>query len=252
MDIPFRSTDPAKRLWKTRYGIMAQSSSDELAVRSLQRYGEWMEHELDLLSGVIQEGHCALEFGGEYGAHTLWLSQVVGDSGQVHVIEPRRLEFQQLCANLALNQLINVYTHSAWLGRDAGMIKLGDVMVASDVAEAATRVRSISIDSLGLDVLNLIKVNLPGTLGGILRDADETLRRCRPVIYARLGQPEQAVAEVRLLKDAGYRCWSHLPYMFNRDNFAGSDENQFPGCAKQNVIAMPVEARVEFERLHEI
>lgn len=211
MDIAIRSSDPAKRLWKTRYGIMAQQGPNEVVARSLHQYGEWMEHELDLLSGLIQEGQTTIEFGGDFGAHTLWLSQVVGEAGQVHVVEPRRLEFQQLCANLALNQLVNVYTHSAWLGRDAGMVTLSDVMNNAPAADAALRVRGISLDSLSLESLHLLKVNLPGTLAGILRDADETLRRCRPAIYARLGSTEQAVAEVRLLKDAGYRCWSHLP-----------------------------------------
>lgn len=252
MDIAIRSHDPAKRLWKTRYGITAQVSTQEPVVRSLQQYGEWMEHELDLLSGLVQEGQTTLEFGGDFGAHSLWLSQVVGQTGHVHVVEPRRLEFQQLCANLALNQLLNVYTHSAWLGRDAGMLPLGELMDAGCAADAGSRVRSVSLDSLSLEALHLLKVNLPGTLAGILREADETIRRCRPAIYARLGNPEQAVVEVRMLKEAGYRCWSHLPYLFNRDNFAGYDDNLFPGCVSANIIATPVEARMEFERLQEL
>lgn len=251
MDTQLQSKEPGKRLWKTRYGIMASRRADVMAARSLQLYGEWMEHELDLLSGLVEQGNTALEFGGEFGAHAIWLAQVVGDHGQVHVVEPRRLEFQQLCANVALNQLLNVYTHLAWLGRDNESVHVSEKLNDATAGDAAL-VRSISVDSLNLASLNLLKVNLPGTLSGILLDAEATLRRCRPVIYARLGQPEQATAEVRALKQAGYRCWSHLPYRYNGDNFNASDDNQFPGCVSQNVIAMPVETRTDFDRLQEI
>lgn len=251
MDTQLLPQDSSKRLWKTRYGVMASRRADVMAARSLQLYGEWMEHELDLLSGLLEQGNTVLEFGGEFGAHSIWLAQAVGDGGQVHVVEPRRLEFQQLCANIALNQLLNVYTHLAWLGRVEEGVLVSETLNDPGAGDTS-RVRSISVDSLALPSLQLLKVNLPGTLTAVLQDADETLRRCRPTIYARLGQPEQAIAEVRALKQAGYRCWSHLPYRYNRDNFNASDDNQFPGCVSQNVIAVPVESRTDFERLQEI
>ncbi len=245
---PALSIDGAQRLWKTRYGIAASVSAKNLVARSLQQYGEWVEQELDLLSGFVQDGQTVLEFGGDYGAHTLWLSRAVGDKGTVHVAEPRRIELQQLCANLALNGLGNVYTHSAWLGRDSGQVKLADLLPGS----SDERARSISVDHLGLDALHLLKVNLPGTLVPLLQGADEIVRRFRPIVYFRLGTAEQAVAEVKALKDHGYRCWSHLPYLFNGDNYAGNSDNMYPGCVHQNVIAAPIETRMEFDRLREI
>jgi len=243
MDTPTVSIDGAQRLWKTRYGIAASVALDNLAARSLQQYGEWVEQELDLLSGLVQDGQSVLEFGGDYGAHALWLSRVVGGNGQVHVAEPRRLQFQQLCVNVALNGLVNVHTHSVWLGRETGTGRQLD---------GGERVRCASIDSLGLDALHLIKVNLPGTLVSLLQGADETVRRFRPTIYVRLGGIDQTAAEVKALKDAGYRCWSHLPYLYSADNHAGNGDNLFPGMVHQNLIAAPIEARLEFDRLREI
>ena len=242
------SVDGAQRLWKSRYGISAALGANNLTARSLQQYGEWVEQELDLLSGFVQEGQTVLEFGGDYGAHTLWLSRAVGDKGAAHVAEPRRIEFQQLCANLALNGLTNVHTHSVWLGRENGAVKPSSEL-AKDQDE---RFRGATIDSLGLEALHLLKVNLPGTLVPLLQGADERLRRFRPTVYFRLGTTEQAMAEVKALKDAGYRCWSHLPYLFNPDNYAGNADNLFPGCVHQNVIAAPIESRMEFDRLREI
>lgn len=251
MDTPAPAVDGMQRLWKTRYGIAASVTADNLAARSLQQYGEWVEQELDLLSGLVQEGQTVLEFGGDYGAHALWLSRAVGENGQVHVAEPRRLEFQQLCANIALNSLLNVHTHSVWLGRENGSLRLLD-MLPGRRGDAGERVRSASIDSLGLDALHLLKVNLPGSLAALLQGADEAVRRFRPTVYFRLGTIEQATAEVKALKDAGYRCWSHLPYLYSADNHAGNSDNLFPGQVHQNVIAAPIEARLEFDRLREI
>lgn len=241
----------ANRLWRTRYGVVCASRSEDAVARSLQHYGEWAEQELDLLSSLVREGDHTLEIGDELGAHALWLSQAVGERGQVHVVEPRRLHLQQICANISLNGLANVHTHALWLERESRRISLAAVL-PSQAGAADESVRSTSLDELGLESLALIKVNFPGVLVPLLQGATETLRAQRPLVYARLSEGQTAVAEVRALKEAGYRCWSHLPYLYSADNFNGDSSNQFPGQVHQNLIATPVESRLEFERLREI
>lgn len=241
------------RLWHTRYGLVTAVPTEDPAARSLQLYGEWAEQEIDLLSGAIQEGQTVLEFGADYGAHTLWLAQAVGENGQVHVAEPARIPFQLLCANVAINGLPNVYTHARWLGGSKGQAPLstlaGRPVHRSDSEEA---VRLTTVDDLDLETLHLIKMNVPGALLDLLAGATETIRKHRPLIYARLTGIERAEEEVRAIKDLGYRCWSHAPYLFNRDNHAGNKSNVFPGCIFQNVIAAPVESRFEFDPRREL
>ncbi len=244
-------SNDTNRLWKTRYGVVCASRADDAVARSLQHYGEWAEQELDLLSTLVREGDHTLEVGGELGAHALWLSQAVGERGQVHVVEPRRLHLQQICANISLNGLTNVHTHALWLERESRRTPLADVLPAH-AGTTGESVRSTSLDELGLDSLALIKVNFPGVLVPLLQGATETLRAQRPLVYARLSEGQTAVAEIRALKEAGYRCWSHLPYLYSAENFNGDSSNQFPGQVHQNLIATPVESRLEFERLREI
>lgn len=241
----------ANRLWKTRYGVVCASRSDDAVARSLQLYGEWAEQELDLLSSLVREGDHTLEIGGELGAHALWLSQAVGERGEVHVVEPRRLHLQQICANISLNGLANVHTHALWLDRETRRMPLADVLPAQAGTGDET-VRATTLDELGLESLALIKVNFAGVLVPLLQGGMETLRSQRPLVYVRLSEGQAAVAEVRALKEAGYRCWSHLPYLYSADNFNGDGSNQFPGQVHQNLIATPVESRLEFERLREI
>lgn len=247
------ASESSSRLWSTRYGLMAVVPVKGAAARSLQRYGEWAEQELNLLSGLIEDGQSVLEFGGEYGAHTLWFAQAVGEKGKVYVAEPRRLLFQQLCANVAINQLTNVYTHSRWLGRadtQAALSSLPGGVVLED--EEDETVNTVTLDSLDLESLDLLKVNLPGSLIDLLLGAAETIRKHRPIIYYRLSGIEQVEAEVQAIKELGYRCWTHTPYLYNADNHVGESTNIFPGCVQQNIIASPVESRFELEQRYEL
>lgn len=235
--------------WHTRYGIVTAVTTDNTVARSLHRYGEWAEHETALLGGMIEEGQTVLEFGGDFAAHALWMAQAVGPLGQVHVAEPRRLRFQQVCANVAINGLDNVFTHPVWLGNGKGHSSLGSLL-ADTSSGADEKLRLATIDSLRLDALHLLKINQPHALVDLLAGAAETIRVHRPLLYVRLSGLDEAESEVSAIKALGYRAWSHVPYLYNADNHAGVEVNIFPGMVQQNVIAAPADSRFEFaERL---
>ena len=240
------------QLWKTRYGVMNSVPGRCPASRSLAQYGEWIEQELDQLSEIVADDQHVLEFGSEYGAHALWFARAVGDRGKVHVIEPRRMVMQQLCANVALNGLQNVHTHPMWLGRNSGTAELGSILSDVEGTERKERIPVRTLDELDLDALHLIKINYAGELLAVLEGAGGTIRRLRPNLYFRMGEQDLAEEEVRRVKDLGYRVWSHLPYLYSRNNQVGNTVNIFPGRVYQNVIATPQEGGVAFERLIEL
>jgi FkbM family methyltransferase len=244
--------DTMPQLWKTRYGVINAVTGRCAVSRSLAQYGEWVEQELDLLSEFIADDCHVLEFGSEFGAHPLWFARAVGDRGQVHVVEPSRMVMQQLCANVALNGQSNVYPHRLWLGRINGHAELGALLPAVDPVEQRERVPVRTLDELDLDALHLIKVNYPGEISALLDGAGATVRRHRPNLYFRLGEQDAAEEEVRRVKDLGYRCWSHLPYLYSRSNQVGNAVNLFPGRVHQNVIATPQESGITFDRLNEL
>lgn len=240
------TSDFSSRLWSTRYGMATAVNEDNVVAQSLKNYGEWMEQEIDLLSTVLEEGQSVLEFGAGLGAHSLWLAKAVGERGQVHATEAVRLTFQRLCANVALNQLSNVYTYQRYLGRanGHGSITLGEGREESFLVT--------TVDDLKLGALHLIKINPQNALLDLLAGAAETIRKYRPIIYFRLSGIEQARVEVQAVKELGYRAWSHTPYLHNPSNHAGTTLNLFPGAVYQNVIASPVEGRFELDARHEL
>jgi len=210
----------ASPLLTTRYGIAAPNASDTPAARALQLYGEWAEQETDLLSGVVTDGHHVLEVGGDHAAHTLWLALAVGDTGAVHVVEPRRLPFQQLCANIALNQLANVHTHHAYLGANDGNEGL-----------ASETTRRIRLDSLALPALHLLKVNIPDVLEDLLKGAGATLVEHRPLVYARLGGPASAEREVDAVKAWAIGSGRTHPPCSTQITTRGSPATCFRACS---------------------
>src|SRR5262249_4245673 len=110
------------RLTRTRQGLMLYNRNDQYIGRSIDMYGEFSAGEADLLKQAIKPGWTVVEAGANIGAHTLAMAKQAGTRGVVHAIEPQRIVFQTLCANLALNSVANVYCHHAAVGETAGTI----------------------------------------------------------------------------------------------------------------------------------
>src|SRR6478672_202977 len=95
--------------------------------RSLDLYGEYSEGEVEVFRQIVQPGHVVVEVGANLGAHTVFLSQQVGQKGVVVAFEPQRIVYQTLCANLALNNLPNVFALQQAAGSRPGGIKIPPV-----------------------------------------------------------------------------------------------------------------------------
>jgi len=93
--------------------------------KSLEVYGEWSHGEVDLLSKLLRPDDNVIEIGSNIGAHTVFIARDICSSGIVYAFEPRRLLFQMLCVNIALNGLTNVFAYQKAIGREAGSVKEG-------------------------------------------------------------------------------------------------------------------------------
>src|SRR6185295_9733823 len=107
-------------LVRGRRGNFIASDNDIYVGRSLIHYGEFSEIEWQLLAHYCHPGHTVVEIGANIGSHTVSLSKAVGRAGRVIAIEPQPVIFQTLCANLALNCLLNVEPHLCGCAAAAG------------------------------------------------------------------------------------------------------------------------------------
>jgi FkbM family methyltransferase len=186
---------------------------------------------------------------------------LVGEQGAVFAFEPQRIVFQTLCANIALNQLVNVVARQQGLGRQFGEMVLPNVdprvennfggmsLLSDGVGE---KVGIATIDSLGLQRCNLIKVDVEGMEEEVIAGAVNTIAKFRPLLYLENDRVEKSASLIRFLQSLNYRVWWHITPLFNPDNFAKNSNNIFGGVVSINILCQPAELARPVAGLREI
>lgn len=121
----------------------------------------------------------------------------------IYAFEPLRPSFFQLCANLFLNGLSNVYPEHLALGSAPGLLPLyqpdaGDLAsatlrpyVETAPTVATARVAKLDdLDSAGASVA-LIKIQVSGGEGAVIRGAAETIKRHEPAVLVEIWDPKK-------------------------------------------------------------
>ncbi len=234
-----------------RYGEMAFNRHDRYVGRSLDLYGEFSESEAELFGTFVQPGMLVVEAGANLGALTLALSGLVGNDGGVIAFEPQRLVFHLLCANLALNNIRNVFAYQKAVGSEAGAIVVPQLDPTSEANfgglplgswDSGEQVPVVSLDGMRFPRLDLLKADVEGMEEEVLAGATETIARHRPILYVEDDRPEKSESLQSRIRSLGFRIYRHLPPLFNPGNFAGNPENVFPGIVSSNLLCVPDES----------
>ena len=237
-------------LRQCRYGPMLFNRRDMYIGRSLDEYGEYSEAEVIVLRQVLWPGAVVVEAGANIGALTLPLARIVGERGHVIAFEPQRLQFQILCANLALNSLYNVFARQQGVGRAPGEVRVPVLMpdqvvnfggVSLEPNQQGEPVEIVTIDSLRLKGLSLLKADVEGMEQAVLEGGRETIARLRPALYVECDRRERTPALIAYIQSFNYRAFWHSPMFFNPENFAGNSRNVFGNTASANLLALPAE-----------
>jgi FkbM family methyltransferase len=240
---------PYLRLKHCRHGVMLYDTRDEHIGAALDRYGEFAELEAQLFSGLIKPGMMVVEVGANIGAHSVHLAKLVGEDGGLVAFEPRRVMYQMLCANLALNGIQNTDAQCIAIGATRGEVAVPQAKYRSSTGPGSTAssasedeiVDIITIDNLALPACHMIKIGAAGSEKQVLDGASNTIARFRPFLYVANEVPERHAELVATLIDLGYRMWWHKPWLFNPGNLAGEGENLFPDAVSFNMICLPRE-----------
>lgn len=215
--------------------------------RSILELGEFSEGEVDLFRQVVRPGGLVFEAGANIGAHTVPLAKMVGPSGRVVAVEPQRVVFQTLCANIALSSLTNVYAYCAAAGRQMGKLLVPDIDYTQDNnfgglglegRTSGQEIPLITIDSLGLEKLDLLKADVEGMELDVLLGAEQTIARCRPLLYVENDRQEKSEELIAHIKSLGYEAYVHKPRLYVENNFFGQRENPFGNIISLNIFAV--------------
>ena len=168
--------------------------------------GSYDPTELAILQSLVREGGTVLEVGANVGTYAVGLAETLGYNGLLVCMEPFRIIFQILTGNVALNGLRNVVTLN-FGGSDVmerkrvrapgfrsianvGAIRIeaqqhADVAKLAYEGEEEVEVRPVdSLEVFATRPVDLIKIDVEGMEQSVIRGAQYTILRDRPLIIA--------------------------------------------------------------------
>lgn len=234
-----------------RHGAFVYNVNDRYIGRSLDLYGEYCESEARLFGQILHPGETAIDVGANIGALAVPMANAVGPKGRVIALEPQRVLHQMLCANAALNGLTNMVCLNAAASAKEGLVSVpaldygsannfGGIALNSNAAQTET-VACLTVDALKAPACRLIKIDVEGMELEVLKGAEGTLVRHRPVLHVENDRRPNSAALIQHLLDRSYRLWWHIAPLFEPDNFFGLNEDVFGNLACVNILAVPVE-----------
>lgn len=245
--------------YATRHGPMIGLAHDVYMSPSLDRYGEYCPDELHMLAQLVKPGMTVVEVGANIGTHTVPLARACAPA-KLYAFEPQQRVFQILCANLVLNDVVNVIARPEAVGADAGVVLIPDVDYGRDgnfgglsleqgwTAGLPTSV--VALDAVALPSCGLLKIDAEGFEPQVLRGAREMIARCRPVIYMENDRHHRE--NILLVAEMGYDLYWHLPPLFSPNNFNNCAENLFGNVRSINMLCLPSERKAHVSGLEAI
>ncbi|MBI4798270.1 MAG: FkbM family methyltransferase [Desulfarculus sp.] len=231
--------------------MMLYNIHDLYIGRSLDKYGEFSQGEIDLFQQLVKPGQIVVEVGANIGAHTVWLAQAAGPTGAVLAFEPQRIVYQTLCANLALNSITNVLCFNAAAGKAPGHIVVPplDYSQANNFGglglgsfQSGETMPVMTVDNLGLPKCHFLKIDVEGMEQEVLQGAARSIAALSPVLYVENDRPEKSNDLIRFIDSLGYSMYWHMPPLYNPQNFAGDPENVFGEIVSKNMLCLPKKA----------
>lgn len=229
-----------------RHGPIIYNENDQFVGRSIAEYGEYNHDEFELLSELVHPHTCVIEIGANIGTHTIPLAQ---RAAMVYAFEPQRLVYQVLAANIALNQLTNVFAWQAALSDVGGRAFMPELNpraphnfggVSMQTEPTSEAVMQLVLDDIGIAQCGLLKIDVEGMELEVLKGAHKLIMRHRPYIYVENDRREKSAALISYLQqELGYTLHWHLPPLYNPNNHAKNPNNVFPNIVSVNMLCLP-------------
>lgn len=231
-----------------KYGKLTLLETDVYNVKALELYGEIEEIQLEFMLGLFKDGDTVVDVGANLGRTVVPLAK---KAGHLYCFEPQPRMFELLRKNIEQNGLDNVTAKNMGLGAAFGAAGLpavdygkrmdfgGCTLTLGDDIKVAT------LDSFNLEQCHFIKVDVEGMESDVLRGAEETIKRCKPILYVENDRLAKSVQLITLIRSLNYEMYWHVPDLFNPNNFRGHKENILVGCHTINMLCVPGGVTIE-------
>jgi FkbM family methyltransferase len=240
---------------EARYGEFFHPVRDNVIGRSLDAYGEWAQHEIDLAAKFIGPSDVVLDVGACIGTHSVAFASHLRDGGVVHAFEPFCRNFKVLQKNVSLPGRDNIVTHNVAVSNSVGTaaffegaenIGAGSIGSGPETSETA-QVETVTLDGYGFARVDFIKIDVEGHESSVLAGASDILRNRRPVIYLEVNDIDCGARSLETIQPFEYMVYGDVSTAFNPNNFFGNAEDIYQGGKECALLLVPAEKIGRFE-----
>lgn len=164
---------------------------------------------LTIVASVLAKRHelypndegIAIDAGANVGVYTMEMARVMKGWGKVLAFEPQRPVFNCLAGNVAMNNCHNTELSMAAIGDRTGTIFVPEIDFTKPGAYGGLQLKKdkpdcmawtgrkysvplYRIDEIGLNRLDVLKIDIEGMEPEALAGSFQTVRRCRPFVLA--------------------------------------------------------------------
>ena len=250
------------KLIKARHGTLLYNKNDIYIGKSIEKYGEFSYLEAKIFEQICKAGDVVIEVGANIGAHTLYLSKLVGN-GYVFAFEPQRLVFQNLCANLAINSISNVFAYQEAVGEENGNIVIpecdfrknnnfGGINIQNSKSGIIVNKQKLDNFLNNINSLKLLKIDVEGMEIDVIKGAKELIKKFRPIIYIENDRQEHSKNLIELIWSMDYKMYWHLPRLYNKNNFFNEEENIFGNIVSVNMLCIHKDINIKVSDMDEV
>lgn len=187
---------------KTKYGYMSYYKNDQVFADSL-RNGKIYEQDLvlNILSTYIIDSRVVVDIGAHAGSHTV-LYKYINPDAKIYCFEPQKRMFDILKHNVEQNKFNNVHLANKAVGHSNMKFTMSNYAIDGEnankqidygadkrfnlgglqVGKGGEEIDIITLDSLGLQKTDFMKIDVEGFEPMVIMGAEETIKKNKPVI----------------------------------------------------------------------
>jgi hypothetical protein len=199
-------------------------------------YGQYSESEVAMMRHFVREGSTVIDVGANIGDLTIPLAKIVGQTGRVYAIESQPENFNVLCANLALNGIVNTKSIHAFAATSDCVDPASAEWGATAYIGNIWKPQYIALDAMEIAACDLIKIDVDGKELDVLKSGEMHIERFRPVLYFENDIKEASPALLSyVMNKLGYDLYWHAAPIFEPQNFFDNPDNHW---APRNVCSL--------------